>query len=101
VNVFHVQWKRELRPATKVTEAKKLAESSKRIVEGAKKTVEPGKKTSDNGTKIDEKKTHKVRAHEPTVSLSVEPTGYLCCRGLTPKIPGPFLPISTSKMLIF
>jgi hypothetical protein len=65
-----------------VTEAKKPAESSKRTVEGAKKIVEPCKKPSDNGKKMDEKKTHKVRAHEPTVFLSVEPTSYLCCRGL-------------------
>jgi hypothetical protein len=51
-------------------------------VEGAKKIVEPCKKPSDNGKKMDEKKTQKVRAHEPTVFLSVEPTSYLCCRGL-------------------
>lgn len=68
--------------ARKVIEAKELAESLKRTMDGAKKTVEPCKKPLDNGKKMDEKKTHKVKAHEPTVFMSVEPTSCLCCREL-------------------
>jgi hypothetical protein len=40
---------------------------------------------------------NKTRSIQPTTK-EIEMFSGLCLRSLTPKIPGPFLPISTSKM---
>jgi hypothetical protein len=55
-----LQWKRELRPARKGAESKKLPEGSKKCTKGTKMTMDPSKKTVDTAKKPEAKCTQKV-----------------------------------------